>query len=168
MKKLILGLIVIIVVLAVVFLLFRNNNKIGNLSIVKPTPTQTVINPATNDNQVISETIDYFYKKYENCMKNPPKEAEGRVGEYCQGNTGQTSQKFIANLEEGGTAKAGADPIVCAQDFPESIVVDSDVEIEENIAIGHVDEKFGPSQIKPEIELVYVNGVWEINNIICP
>ncbi len=45
-------------------------------------------------------------------MKNPPAGSEGKVGEYCQNNTGLTSAAFAGNLEAGGAAKAGILPYI--------------------------------------------------------
>jgi hypothetical protein len=100
-------------------------------------------------------------------MKNPPAAAEGKVSEYCQNNTGLTTSAFAGNLEEGGTAKAGADPIFCAQDIPESMTVNADAHITGDKAIASVNEKFGASQIDIKVNLVNENGAWKIDNIIC-
>lgn len=101
-------------------------------------------------------------------MKNPPVAAKGKVGEYCQNNSGLTTTTFAANLEKGGTAKAGADPIFCAQNVPESVAVNPDVQVTNDRAVALVFEMFGPTQIKIQADLINENGVWKIDNILCP
>lgn len=120
------------------------------------------------DEKTIPNAIENFYNKYDSCMKNPPSEATGRVSEYCQNNTGMTTAAFAANLEKGGTSKAGADPIFCSQNPPESIKASSDFQVYNDKATGFVVEKFGTSQIKAQVELIKDNGVWKIDNIACP
>jgi hypothetical protein len=101
-------------------------------------------------------------------LKNPPEAASGRVSEYCQVNTGLTSATFAGNLEKGGVAKAGADPVFCAQSVPESKKASSDFQAKNDKATGFMVEKFGSSQIKIQAELVNENGVWKVDNVICP
>lgn len=131
---------------------------------VTPTPM-----PAGYASKVlISETTGNFYKTYDTCLKNPPAAATGKVSVYCQNNTGLTTTSFADNLDKGGTAKAGADPVFCAQNIPESMDVDPDIRITENTALAFVNEKFGPTQIKIQIDLKSENGKWKIDNITCP
>ncbi|MFA6097828.1 MAG: hypothetical protein WC788_09485 [Candidatus Paceibacterota bacterium] len=119
------------------------------------------------DETTIPKAIDDLYQNYENCLKNPPSEASGKVGEYCQNNTGLTTANFAANLEKGGTAKAGADPVFCAQSVPESMKASTDFRVKNGKATGFMEEKFGSSQVKPQIELAEENGVWKIDDIVC-
>jgi len=123
--------------------------------------------PKTNES-TIPNAIGNFYRKYEDCVKNPPSEAEGRVTEYCQNNTGLTSAAFAGNLEKGGTAKAGADPIFCAQNVPEGMKVDADFQVKNSKATGFMLERFGSSQVKTQVDLVYEGGAWKIDNVVCP
>ena len=90
------------------------------------------------------------------------------MSEYCQNNTGLTTSAFAGNLEAGGTAKAGADPVFCAQDIPETMSVSNDVQITADKAVASVLEKFGTAQIDIQIDLVKENSVWKIDNITCP
>lgn len=129
--------------------------------------TSQPASPAT-DQAVVTEAVNNFYTSYDSCMKNPPAGSEGKVGEYCQNNTGLTTAAFAGNLETGGTAKAGADPVFCAQDIPETMSVNTDVQITGDKAIASVLEKFGITQINIQVDLVNENGVWKIDNIICP
>jgi len=120
------------------------------------------------DESTIPKVAGDFYQNYENCLKNPAAEANGRVSEYCQIHTGLTTANFSANLEKGGTAKAGADPVFCAQNVPESMKTSPDFQIHGDRATGFVEENFGPSQVKPQVELVRENGVWKVDNVVCP
>jgi len=120
------------------------------------------------DEKTIPDAITNFYQKYASCLKNPPSEASGKVSEYCQNNTGLTTAAFAGNLEKGGIAKAGADPIFCAQSVPETKKTSSDFQMKNNKAAGFMVEKFGPNEIKPRIELVNDKGVWKVDNVVCP
>lgn len=122
--------------------------------------------PASNP-EAVTEAVNSFYQSYDSCMKNPPAVAEGNVSEYCQNNTGLTTSAFAGNLEEGGTAKAGADPIFCAQDIPASMTVNADAHITGDKAIASLNEKFVVSQVDIKVNLVNENGAWKIDNIIC-
>jgi hypothetical protein len=120
------------------------------------------------DQAGVTEAVNRFYTGYDACMKNPPAGSEGKVSEYCQNNSGITTAAFAGNLEAGGTAKAGADPVFCAQDIPETMSVNTDMQITANKASASVLEKFETTQINIQVDLVNENGVWKINNIICP
>jgi len=101
-------------------------------------------------------------------MKNPPAGSEGKVSEFCQNNSGLTTAAFAGNLEAGGTAKAGADPVFCAQDIPETFSVNADAQINADKAIAAVSEKFGVTEVNIQVNLANENGAWKIDNIICP
>ena len=120
------------------------------------------------DEKTIPSAIDNFYQKYESCLKNPPVAASGRVSEYCQNNSGFTTAGFAGNLEKGGIAKAGADPIFCAQGVPESMKASADFQAKNNKATGFMVEKFASSEVKIEVSLAGENGVWKVDNITCP
>lgn len=136
---------------------------------VKPAPTEPVPTAVkAPDKTAVPEITDSFYKSYDSCMKNPPAKAAGKVSQYCQDNSGLTTAAFASNLEKGGTAKAGADPIFCAQNIPESFNVSPDARISGDSADIFVSEKFGPSEIKIKADLIRENGAWKIDNIICP
>ncbi len=139
---------------------FQKNNQPG------PQPTPTTI--GTSDKTAASEITNNFYQSYDTCMKNPPAAAAGKVSEYCQNNSGFTTSNFAANLEKGGTAKAGADPIFCAQNVPESIIVNPSIQITGSKALALVNETFGPTQIEIQVELLKENGTWKVDNIVCP
>lgn len=123
--------------------------------------------PVTNEN-TIPNAIGNFYRKYEDCVKNPPGEAEGKVSEYCQNNSGLTSAAFAANLEKGGIVKAGADPVFCAHYVPEGMKVDSDFQVKNNKATGFMLERSGSTQTKVQVDLVYEGGAWKVDNVVCP
>lgn len=132
--------------------------------------TSQPASPATDQAaaEAVAKAVNDFYTSYDSCMKNPPAGSEGKVSEYCQNNTGLTTAAFAGNLEAGGTAKAGADPVFCAQDIPETMSVNTEVQITADKAIASVLEKLGTTQIDIQVDLVNENGVWKIDNIICP
>ena len=129
--------------------------------------TSPPASPAT-DQAVVAKAVNNFYTSYDSCMKNPPAGSEGKVGEYCQNNTGLTTAAFAGNLEAGGTAKAGADPVFCAQDIPRTMSVNTAMQITADKAIASVLETFGATDINIQVVLVNENGIWKIDNIICP
>lgn len=163
MKKLIFGILAILLLGGIVFL-YLNRSQKNNLTTSQPTPTSGNL----SDKAIVSEITSNFYNNYDSCLKNPPAQAAGKVSEYCQNNTGVTSATFEENLAKGGTAKAGADPIVCAQNLPESVAVNPDTQIIDDKAVAFVSERFGSTQIKIQVILVKENGSWLIDNIICP
>jgi hypothetical protein len=114
------------------------------------------------------KAVTDFYASYDICLKNPPAEAEGKVSEFCQTHTGLTTAAFAGNLEAGGTAKAGADPVFCAQDIPETMSVSRDLYVDADNATASVLETFGATRMTIRVDLLFENGVWKIDNIICP
>lgn len=156
MKKTVIAVVVLAIVAAGVYFYFNGGQAPEGNSV-----------PKINEN-TITNAVGAFYRKYEDCVKNPPSEAEGRVTEYCQLNTGLTSAAFAGNLEKGGTAKAGADPIFCAQSVPEGMKVDPDFQAKDNRATGYMLERFGSAQVKTQIDFVYEAGAWKVDNVVCP
>lgn len=169
MKKLILLILIVLIFGGILYYLSTSQPQTTKQNIQQQTsasPTSTTT--TTADKTAVSQITDNFYKSYESCMKNPPAAAAGKVSVYCQDNTGLTTTNFATNLEKGGTAKAGADPIFCAQNPPESITVDSNTQITTDKAVAFVNGKMGPTQIKIQADLLKENGAWKIDNITCP
>jgi hypothetical protein len=109
-----------------------------------------------------------FYTAYQNCLQNPPEQAIGQVSTYCQANTGFTTQNFVKNLETGGVAAAGADPILCAQNTPEKIEAQSMSEQTLLTARVNVNLIFGEMTQTNKVDLINEDGVWKVDNIMCP
>ncbi len=169
MKKLIPLALIAFLLAGAFYYLYSKQFQKTNQNTPQPTsasPTSTATDTA--DKAIVSTITDNFYKDYDSCMKNPPSQAAGKVSAYCQNNTGLTTTTFKANLEKGGTAKAGADPIFCAQNIPESVNINPDTQITGGKAIVFVSEKFGPTQIKIQVDILKENDAWKIDNIICP
>jgi len=114
-----------------------------------------------------SEAAQGFYASFEDCMKNPPPPAAGQVSLYCQSHNPFITATFVTNLERGGVAKAGADPVVCAQNFPQKISVGT-FTVEGNTAKGKITETFGTSTVQPAISLLKETTGWKVDNITCP
>lgn len=112
-------------------------------------------------------TVQAFYDAYNWCGKAPPQEAKDRVTEYCQNNSGMTTGDFEKNLEAGGTAKAGANPVVCAQSVHESIRATS-AKINGDSGTVEVTAKAGTIDTKITVAVKKVNGEWKVDNITCP
>lgn len=167
MKKIGLAGILLLLFAGVLFIVFSKSNPVNTTVNTGSQPTQVPTSPATNEARAISALIDSFYKKYDLCMKNPPGEAAGRVSEYCQGSSGLSTADFTDNLEKGGVAKAGADPVVCAQNLPESITPGK-IEIKGDTSLSYISEKYGATIVNVQIELIKDSGTWKIDNIVCP
>jgi hypothetical protein len=120
------------------------------------------------DAQAITEVVNGYYSFYRSCMMDPPPQASGLVSQYCQENSGLTTAAFAANLAQGGTANAGADPVTCAQQPPQSVAVDQNVEIADDSATARLTESFGGSQLTVTVQLVREGLSWRIDNIVCP
>ncbi len=130
------------------------------IAVVSPDPTVQQIAP--------EETAMAFYANYEDCLKNPPAVAAGRVSTYCRSRNPFITAAFVANLAQGGIASAGADPIVCAQNFPTGFNPGI-ATISGNLAKVEVTENFGGVEnIKTLINLLQENGSWKVDKIICP
>jgi len=146
MKKLALPIIIVVLLLGAIIYYFLRNQPTKT---PEPTPQPS---PAAQINTIISNVAGGYYNSYNTCIKNPPEAAKGMVSVYCQGNTGLTTAAFAANLEKGGTASAGADPIFCAQSVPVKVTVDPDIQITDNKATAFINEIFGSNQIKIQVE----------------
>jgi hypothetical protein len=114
------------------------------------------------------EAAQRFYASFEDCMKNPPPPAAGQVSLYCQSHNPFITATFVTNLERGGVAKEGADPVVCAQNFPEKISVGTMTVVGNTTAKGKVTEAFGPSTVQPSVSLLKETTGWKVDNITCP
>ena len=141
---------------------------------VSPTDTPT---SATASPPVTSFSADAvglvtkaFYDEYMNCMTNPPAEAIGQVGNWCSSNNSNATSNFPANLEAGGVAAAGADPIVCAQSFPMSYKVKDDATYNsaEKTGKAFVAEQFGSGELVLTVLLSGINDKLLVDNIVCP
>lgn len=119
-----------------------------------------------NETEQMKTAVMGLYNSYKECMTNPPVEAFGQVSTYCQDNNQYAAKSFVSNLEKGGVAKAGADPITCAQNIAQNIQVgrinpaQQTVEVLENFG--------GTTDVKIKISLIEENNSWKINNVICP
>jgi hypothetical protein len=117
----------------------------------------------------VSSVTAAFYDEYSNCMTNPPKEAQGEVGNYCASHNSQATSALPANLVAGGVAQAGADPIVCAQNFPISYsVTGSEFDSATNAGMASLTEKFGASDVVITVELRFESNKMLVDNIACP
>lgn len=172
-KRFILPLVIIFVLGIIAFaaysLTVQKNRTISvNPPGVTPTgavsPTQTITSPLQT---TPAEAVAGFYAQYEDCMKNPPKPATGQVGLYCQSHNPFITGTFVTNLERGGVAKAGADPVVCAQNFPQNIKVGNST-VQGNTTKVKVIETFGPSTVEPILSLLKQENGWRVDNITCP
>ena len=133
------------------------------VDVVTPSPTATAdIRPQ------IRTIVEQFYNEYEECMKRPPEAAQGRVSEYCQQNNSYISAQFYGNLVAGGIAKAGADPISCSQNPPQTISV-TNVHQENDQAAATVRSQYGSIEGNEiTIKLQREDSRWKVTNILCP
>jgi len=134
-------------------------------------PTSTASPPETSFSvEAVVIVTQAFYGEYLNCMTTPPTQAAGQVGTWCASNNSNASSTFPANLEDGGVAQAGADPIVCAQSFPMSYKVQEDAtySVSEKSGTAFVVEQFGSGEL---VLTVLLNGKSDkllVDKIVCP
>lgn len=143
-----------------------------------PKPTATPIPPTEIPSITITESSDSnasasaaaagFYDWYNKCMQNPPGEAAGQVGLYCQNHNPYGSYDLARNLEASGVAQAGADPIICAQNPPRSTKVTS-VKTQAGKTITTIAEAYGSGDtVEIKVTMTQENGDWKVNAISCP
>ena len=126
-------------------------------------PTPTVDAPA-----IIKAKTKSFYDEYMLCMTEPPAAAKDNVGTYCQSHNSNATKVFPINLKLGGVSDAGADPIVCAQSFPESYSVGLGLLDPEGIGHAIVVEQFGGnSKVLVTAVLKNDSGEFLVDNIVC-
>jgi hypothetical protein len=128
-------------------------------------PTPTVSN---TENVAIMRTVEQFYASYAACLKDPPRDALGRVGKYCQEHNPYITTAFTKNLLEFGTARRGADPVTCAQNPPSSVAAGAiDFEAQDR-AIATVTAVFG-SSLAQKIPVVVVKekDKWGVDSVLC-
>lgn len=136
-----------------------------------PTSAATASPPETSFSaEAVVIVTQAFYDEYMNCMTNPPAEAIGQVGNWCSSNNSNATSNFPANLEAGGVAAAGADPIVCAQSFPISYKVENDATYSSSEKNGSafVTEKFGSGDLVLTALLSGASEKLLVDNILCP
>jgi hypothetical protein len=142
----------------------------------KPEPTSSPIvivtsSPSASEDMTakVSSVTKAFYDEYSNCMTNPPTEAAGQVGNYCADHNSHATPALPANLVAGGVAEAGADPIVCAQNFPISYsVTSSEFNSGTNSGVASLTEKFGASDVVITVKLRFESNKMLVDNIVCP
>jgi len=140
-----------------------------NSAIVDPTGTASPPDTSFSAEAVISVT-QAFYDEYMDCMTNPPAAANGQVGNWCSSNNSNATAGFPANLEAGGIAEAGADPIVCAQSFPMSYEVRKDASYSSSAKTGmaFLSEQFGSGELVLTVLLSGANDELLVDNVVCP
>ena len=117
----------------------------------------------------VSSVTKAFYDEYTNCMINPPAEAVNQAGAYCASHNSQATAVLPANLEAGGVSAAGADPIVCAQNFPISYsVTSSEFDSATNAGVASLTETFGANDTVITVKLRYESNKMLVDNIVCP
>ncbi|MCK9351694.1 MAG: hypothetical protein WCT49_01890 [Candidatus Paceibacterota bacterium] len=109
-----------------------------------------------------------FYNNYQNCVKDPPREAKEKVSEYCQSHTGVSTVDLEKNIAAAGIAKLGADPIVCAQNLPESILMGDVKAVDERSSIVTVKESFGDQSLDVRAYVKKTADGWFVDNVVCP
>lgn len=139
----------------------QESQKLGQVD-VNTTSTQT-----PRRDETAEQTVSDFYSEYENCMKNPPAPAAGRVSQYCQENNSQIASNFVDNLATGGVAAAGADPITCSQNTGQTFNPGQS-QVQGDSATVPVTATIGTLSQTIRVDLVKENGTWRVSNVICP
>jgi hypothetical protein len=163
----------VIILGAAGFFLLKPAGDVMVTSPLQPSATTIPVSPTVPvleaDTKSIKQLVSDFYATYTSCLKNPPSEATAKVSLYCQAHTGLTSEDFVANLQQGGIARAGADPIMCAQNPAKSLTVDTvDYEAPDR-AVAAVDELFtGGFAQKIAVVVLKENNSWRVDMVSCP
>lgn len=129
----------------------------------EPTPSSSKVSA----NSPIGVTTN-FYTAYQSCLKAPHANVVGNVSELCQTTTGFTTENFAKNLETGGVAIAGADPILCAQNVPEAIKAQGVQDETPTSARVSMQLTFGEVTQINFVDLVTQDGNWKVDNVVCP
>ena len=134
------------------------------------TPSGTASPPELSfSSDAVAKVAQAFYDEYLNCMTIPPAEATCQLGNWCSSNNSHEGPGFLANLEAGGVAAAGADPIVCAQSFPMSYSAsEGNYSVASKSGTATVTEKFGSGVLKVTVKLVKQDSQLIVDNIVCP
>lgn len=119
--------------------------------------------------QTPGEVVNAFYTKYQACLKNPPADSKNQVSIYCQNQKELVSADFNKNIEIGGIAQLGADPIGCAQNPPQNFLAsDANIATDGKSAMVVVKEFFDGPRLDIRVNLKNIDNQWKIDNILCP
>lgn len=124
-----------------------------------PTPTFSIESP--------QDVTMAFYRAYDLCLKNPPKDAGEDIISYCQKNRKYTSTRFLQNLELSDMVTKGADPIICSQNSPKIIQLGRILNRETDTVV-YIVESFSTGDIQIPVTLILENRTWKVDSITCP
>lgn len=140
--------------------------------VTKQKPSKSEPSPTPSSGKVSANSpigvATNFYTAYQTCLTTPPEEALGQVSNYCQIHTGYTTSNFEKNLETGGVAAAGADPILCAQNIPEKVSAKGLNDETPTSARVSMEFQFGELTQLNTVDLVNEDGKWKVDNVVCP
>ncbi len=132
-----------------------------------PTPSATST-PTFGVPGLLKAKTKSFFDEYMLCMTKPPAEAKDYVGDYCQSHNSNATQSLPANLKLGGVSDAGADPILCAQNVPESFSVGMGFLDPEGVGNVMVIQNFSSdSKVFVNVRLQNDSGEYLVDNIQC-
>lgn len=106
------------------------------------------------------EVTQNYYAAYQNCLQNPPAQAQGTVSQYCQKNNKYVANNFSANTQ-------GIDPVLCSQNPPQSVRIDRQT-ITNDTASTYAIISTGGTDKQILVHLSSETGEWKITGIICP
>lgn len=135
-----------------------------------PNPSQAlglVSSPPPLTEQAVRQVAAGFFQGYLDCMTDPPAAATGKVGDYCQANNGFATGNLPANLEAGGVAAAGADPITCGQNPPNGFDVEA-VTISGDTARAVVVAGYQPEPLEIRLSIVAAADGPLVDDVRCP
>lgn len=134
---------------------------------VKPKTARPAVTRQIDGEADAKVTALKFYQVYDNCLRNPPVEAEGRVSDYCQEQNPFAGASLAANLQAGGVATFGADPVFCAQNSPSKYQVMRVKTLDGEIKV-FIKEIFGTLSQTLDVLLMKEKGSWKVIKITCP
>ena len=110
------------------------------------------------------QVVEEFYRWHMSYPGNPLVDRAYRDSDYLADSFIQEVDELLDSFDKGGY-----DPFLLAQDIPVKITVD-DAVIEDDVATVLTHQEFGGNpDLRPiEVELVFVDGVWQIKGIMAP
>ena len=154
------------IVLFLIALMFYFLHKKAQSELITSQTMQTQKIEATASAEPIlnaQDTVKKLYTTYLDCLKNPPTEAQGQVGKYCQIHSGQFTPDFADRI-----SKSTTDPITCSQNPPKEITITGYNALENGKTLVGIEEDFGSGKtVGATARTLFQNNKWLIDNIAC-
>jgi hypothetical protein len=156
MKKVIV--LFVIGLLIIIGIIFINKNQHES----SPSVPATAVKPSGIVKTAQMQAAEGYFEAFTTCTKNPPSEAAGQVTVYCETHNTYATDTLGAHLEKQ------KESVVCSQTAPKTVSAIRSTEINGNQALVIIREDFGNSKTNVTYQMQRVDGVWKVENILCP